>query len=69
MGALVIGAPVLEKEVNQMEEKKTRKAPKKDQKLNDLNDHIDRIQAFGPTHYRKADVIKLLKFFRDQYWR
>ena len=51
-----------------MEEKKTRKATKKDNKLNDLNDHIDRIQAFGPTHYRKSDVIKLLKFFRDTYW-
>lgn len=52
-----------------MEEKKTKKAPKKDQKLNDLNDHIDRIQAFGAAHYRKADVIKILKFFRDTYWR
>lgn len=52
-----------------MEDKKTKKAPKKDQKLNDLNDHIDRIQAFGAAHYRKADVIKILKFFRDTYWR
>ena len=52
-----------------MEDKKTKKAPKKDHKLKDLNDHIDRIQAFGPTHYKKSDVIKLLKFFRDTYWR
>lgn len=52
-----------------MEDKKTKKAPKKDQKLNDLNEHIARIQAFGPMHYKKADVVKLLRFFRDTYWR
>lgn len=49
-----------------MEEKK-RKKPTKEQLRKDALDHVERIRQFGPPHYKKENVVKILRAFIDLY--